>query len=161
MYQIWLALYVFIVKNNDEHYYSSSSCSRGSCVILCAASFPQIPQVFSLLPGELDLRAAQLTFRLAWHDSATILFLIKIARMEQTPCRCIQNPLGQETTKPQIVKNQRKNHIAKIWAPYWKKRPSTSKVSTISTPSIVSSACWYCVTPDGSQRQMSSRKRHT
>jgi hypothetical protein len=58
MYQLWLALYAFIVKNNNEHYYSSRSCSRGSCVILCAASFPQVPQVFSPVPGELDLRAA-------------------------------------------------------------------------------------------------------
>ena len=58
MYQLWLDLYIFIIKNNKIPYYSSSSCSRGSCVILYVASFPQIPQVFSLLPGELDLRAA-------------------------------------------------------------------------------------------------------
>ena len=77
MYQLWLDLYVFIIKNNKIPYYSSRSCRRGSCVILCAASFPQVPQVFSLLPGELDLRTAYLTFLLAWHDSATILFLIK------------------------------------------------------------------------------------
>ena len=58
MYQLWLDLYIFIIKNNKIPYYSSSSCSRGSCVILCAASFPQIPQVFSPVPGELDLRTA-------------------------------------------------------------------------------------------------------
>lgn len=43
-------------------------------------------------------------------------------------------------------------------APYWKKRHQLLRHQQSPHPSILRSACWYCVAQDGSQRQMSSQK---
>ena len=93
MYQLYPTFLCMYNKQTNKHpYSSSSSCIRESCVTLHAASFPQIAQVFCPIPGQLELKLVPC------HDSATILFLVKLILYTVSPLLLDPGPVRPANT---------------------------------------------------------------